>query len=231
MCSSDLFSTTDGEMAEVEPATARVVYAADVPGGHRWALVMARADQWWAVNWFAGPSGADPAALTEVVPPSSWSDTEPLALIDVSAATAPILVFGDPATAFEYSPSLDRAPDGSLVRTYQPLPVVDGVPLGEVPAPVHLGAGEVRAVDRPYLGPVWDVRYAGPTPWDDWWVGAETPDLALLAPCLTDLGFTVDVGTGGDSWSYTDTSTALLTSAETAVREKAVADCHVAASE
>ena len=227
---SEAMDTTTGNMAEIEPETRRVVYAADVPGGHRWALVMARADRWWAVNWFSGPRGADPASMTEVPAPGRWSETEPLVLMDVSAASAPIVVFGDPDAAYEYSPSLDRAPDGSLVRAYEPLPVVDGVPLGEVPTPVVWSAGEVRAVDRPYRGPVWDVRFAGPTPWDTWWAAGGPPDLALLAPCLSALGYEVEVGPGDGEYSYTDLSADLLTSDEQAAREKATADCHTAAS-
>ena len=227
---SEAMNTANGTMSAIEPETRRVVYAADVPGGHRWALVMARAGRWWAVDWFAGPSGADPAGLTEVQTPSSWSQTQPLALMDVSAASAPIVVFGDPDAAYEYSPSLDRAPDGSLVREYAPLPVVDGVPLGEVPAPVHYSAGEVRAVGQPHLGPIWDIRFAGPPPWESWWAAAGPPDLALLTPCMAALGYRVEAEDDAGGYSITDTVTAPMSSDEQAAREKATAECQTAAS-
>lgn len=228
---SPAMDPTTGSSAEIEPDTRRVLYAADVPGGHRWAVVMARSRQSWAVNWFAGPGGADPASLTEASYPTVWSPTQPLALMDVSAATAPIVVLGDPGATYEYSPSLDRTPDGSLVRDFQPLPVVDGVPLGAVPTPVVWNAGELRPSAGASYSPVWDVRYTGAAPWDSWYapVGGP-PDLAVLAPCLTALGYTVDVGPGEGEYSYGDPASFDRSSAEQAVREKATADCHNASS-
>jgi hypothetical protein len=194
-------------------------------------VVLARTESWWAVNWFAGPGGADPTNLAEVSTPTRLSDYDPLVLMDVSAASAPIVVLGDPDTDYEYSPSLDRAPDGSLVRAYQPLPEVDGVPLGEVPTPVVYNAGEARAAGKPWLNPIWDIRYAGTAPWDSWWGKVSgPPDLALLTPCLAPLGYVVEAGQGDYDYSITDLEPAPLSSEEQAVRDKATAECQTAAS-
>ncbi|GAB4079597.1 hypothetical protein GCU67_02575 [Modestobacter muralis] len=227
---SPALDQTTGTSTQIEPDTRRVVYAADVPNGHRWALVMARTRQSWAVNWFTGPDGADAADLTEASYPTLWSPTEPLALMDVSADTAPIMVFGDPGATYEYSPSLDRAPDGSLVRDFQPLPTVDGVPLGLVPTPVVWSAGELRAAAGG-TDAIWDIRYSSPAPWERWYGGAGgPPDMAVLVPCLTALGYTVDVGPGEGQFGYSETGTPDRTSAEEAVHEQATAECHTAAS-
>ncbi|MCZ2829266.1 hypothetical protein O2W14_10525 [Modestobacter sp. VKM Ac-2986] len=233
----------NGVAAEVEPDTRRVLYAADVPGGHRWAVVMARSHQSWAVNWFTGPAGADPAGMTEASYPSSWSPTEPLALMDASTEAVPLVVFGDPGIGYEYSPSLDRAPDGSLVREFQPLPVVDGVPLGVVPRPVVWGAGALRRStgedrstdDDRTPGDGWspggDFRYVGAAPWESWYgEAAGPPDMAVLVPCLTALGYDVTVGPGESEYGWSDPTTVERSSTEQAVREKATADCQNAAS-
>ena len=215
-----------GSAWAIEPDTRRVVYAADVPGGHRWVLVMARWRQSWAVNWFAGPEGGGPTDLTEVMQPTGWSATEPFALMDVTAPTAPLLVFGDPGDTFEYSPSLDRAPDGDLVREFEPLPMVDGIPLGVVPTPVIWSAGELREIDVSYRGPVWDLRLAGDAPWDGWYDFDGGPaDEAVLGPCLTALGYTVEDGPGENDVGYSGPGPVDLSTTEHAVLEKATADC------
>jgi hypothetical protein len=216
---------------EIEPDTRRVVYAADVPGGHRWALVMARWRQQWAVAWFSGPRGATPAQLTEAYQATPWTGTAPLALIDASEPRGPLLLLAEPGVGAEYSPSLDRAPDGRMVRDFDPLPVVDGAPLGMVTTPVTWNAGEVHQLIGTTRTPVFELRITGNPEWQTRWGFSDTtPDEAVLAACLTGLGLDVDDGPGeGDlSWGWTDTGQ--TTSAEDAEREEAAADCHAQAS-
>ncbi|MFQ1002917.1 hypothetical protein [Modestobacter sp. SSW1-42] len=227
---STLLDPGNGDPVDIEPDTRRVVYAADVPGGHRWALVMARWRTQWAIAWFAGPRGATAAELTEAYPPTPWSGRGPLALMDASAERGPLLVLAEPGVEGEYSPSLDRTPDGRLVRDFDPLPEVDGALLGMVTTPVTWNAGELYQVQRGSRSQVFEVLYTGSPPWESWYAGMTgPPDETLLAACLTGLGFDVDDGPAeGDlSWSHT---TGDESSAESAARERSAADCHTQAS-
>ena len=113
----------------------RVVYAADVPGGHRWAVVLARSGVQWTWAWFTGPAGADADELTLAVEPDRIERDAVLALMDVAGPAAPLVVLGRPGDGAEYSPGPRRAP--------APLPEVDGVPLGEVPPPAGRGTEAV----------------------------------------------------------------------------------------
>ena len=228
---SGVMDPNSGVLYQAEPDTHRVVYAADVPGGHRWVVVMARWRQQWAVNWFSGPRGADPAELVEAYAPVPWSGLGPLALMDASDALGPLLVLAQPGVSAEYSPSRDRAPDGRLVRDFHPLPVVDGALLGMVATPVTWDAGELYQVRGPSRSQVFDVFYTGDAPWNSWYAGiGEPPDEAVLAECLTALGLEVHDGPGDQDMSYTDTGREDLTSAESAARDEAAAGCHVQAS-
>jgi hypothetical protein len=220
-----------GIMRPAEPDTRRVVYAADVPGGHRWVVVMARWEDRWAVNWFAGPSGADPARLTEAYAPVPWSEFAPLALMDASAELSPLLVLGEPGTSADYSPSRDRASDGQLVRDFEPLPELDGVLLGTVPTPVTWDAGELHEVRGRNRGRVLEVLVTGGAPWSSWYTGVDgLPDDAVLGPCLTALGLPVDDGPGRHDLSWTDIGRDDLASVEAAARDEAVATCHAQAT-
>ncbi|MCZ2829265.1 hypothetical protein O2W14_10520 [Modestobacter sp. VKM Ac-2986] len=220
-----------GGAPEIELDTRRVVYAADVPGGHRWALVMARWRHQWAVTWFSGPRGAAPTELTEAHPAVPWSGRGPLALMDASAPRGPLLVLAEPGAAAEYSPSLDRAPDGRLVRDFDPLPVVDGALLGMVTTPVTWDAGEAYVLRDTARNQVLEVLYTGSPEWMTWYGSLDgPPDEAVLAACLTGLGFDVDDGPGEQDLSYGMTLTEGESSAESAAREKSAADCHVQAS-
>ena len=220
-----------GNAWPIEAGSRRVVYAADVPGGHRWAVVMARWHHTWAVSWFAGPSGAAPEQLTEAHPPAGWSTSEPVALMDVSAVSSPLVVIAEPGATFEYSPSLDRAPDGTLVRDFQPLPVVDGVPFGMVPTPVTWDAGQLDQLRGANRSQVSGLQSTGEAPWNSWWQHLEDqPDEAVLAACLTAHGFTVETFEDATGVAYSDPRTMDLSSAESAAREQEAAGCHLEAT-
>jgi hypothetical protein len=226
---SDPADPEAGSAWQVESGTSRAVYAADVPGGHRWAVVMARWRSQWAVAWFTGPAGSPAEDLTLAAPPTPWSGRGPLALMDVTGPRGPLLVLAEPGVSAEYSPSLDRAPDGRLVRDFEPLPRFDGVLLGWVTTPITWTAGEVHQVRDDVAVTVPDLLITGEPPWPDWFADSGAPvDDAVLGPCLTALGFDVDDGPGaGDlQWSL---SVPTESSRETAAREQAAADCRVRA--
>ena len=213
----------------------RVLYAADVPGGSRWVLVMGRVGRELVHAWFTGPAGAAPGELVLAGGPARTPADQPLALLDATGATGPLVVVGRPGDRAGYSPSLDRDASGRLGRTYTELPVVDGVPLGEVVSPVAHGAGQVRArsdraspsvvvpatVDDPPLVPV------GPGAGQDaarYW--------AALRDCLVPRGFLVEPAPDGTGlrWSGGPApapDVGPLSSAEQAQNDAAVAHCLV----
>jgi hypothetical protein len=134
--------------------TRRVVYAADVASGQRWALVLGWAGGQLVHAWFTGPAGASPDRL-ELAGRPAPTGTQPLALLD--AATGMLVVVGRPGDGATYSPSLDRDDTGRLERTFTAVPVVDGVPAGEVPVPVAPGSARVRMVPGSGGGSTGDV--------------------------------------------------------------------------
>ena len=228
---SDPADPEAGAAWQVEPGTSRVVYAADVPGGHRWAVVMARWQAQWAVAWFSGPTGSAAARLTLATQPTPWSGLDPLALMDASAPRGPLLVLAAPGVSAEYSPGLDRDADGRLVRDFDSLPVVDGALLGSVTTPLTWRAGEVHQLRDGNRRQVLDVLVAAGATWDTWYAGVDGPlDEAVLGPCLTAAGFDVADGPGDADLSWGVTTVAGESSAESAAREKAAADCQVQAS-
>ncbi|WP_222195900.1 hypothetical protein [Modestobacter italicus] len=206
------------------PETHRVVYAADVPGGQRWVVVLGRAGPDWLCTWFTGPRGAEPEEMTVALRGLPLRAQEGLALTDVSAASGPLVVLAASGTEAEYSPSLDRGPDGTLGREYRALPLVDGVPLGIVPTPITWNAGDVRLADGG--GPVIPVYNGQAASWPVWPAGPV--DDALAAPCLEQLGLTVDLSNGGLSWG--EANRPAMSSAEEAAREAAIAACFRAAA-
>ncbi|NEK93061.1 hypothetical protein GCU67_02570 [Modestobacter muralis] len=217
-----------------DPATRRVVYAADVPGGHRWAVVMASNGPQWVLNWFAGPSGAAPAELTEAFGPVQVSADEPVALMDVSADTGPLVVLTDPGVAAEYSATLDRAPDGTLVRTAVTLPEVDGVPLGLVRAPVAYGpdtSPELYVRRDGVRTPVESFLMTGTPPWTRTQYPTRPPDPAEVAECLVANGFTVEAAPPSAGVYFEDPRTGDLSSTEQADRERASEDCFIGAAQ
>jgi hypothetical protein len=215
-----------GDMQSPDPGTQRVVYAGDVPGGHRWGVVIGRAGMQWMYAWFAGPAGADPDQLQLAAVDRSIRG-QVLALMDVTDATGPLVVLTAPGDGAEYSPSLDRTATGELARRYDPLPVVDGVPTATVTTPISWDAGQVHLlrdgvlIDVPLMttGTPEYVPVYGPDP----------PDPAVLTPCMAAIGIDVDVDSlGGVSWSYD--SNEPMSSAEQAVQERAADRCWTAAT-
>jgi len=220
-----------GATLDPEPGTRRVVFAADVPGGHRWAVVLARSGVQWLVAWFAGPRGAEPRQMTEAAPPMPFLGSQPMALMDVSAVTGPLVVLAAPGRDAEYSPSLDRAPDGGLVRDFRPVPVVDGVPMGQVTMPITWGAEELRVLlDGADRGTA-TVLSTGVPPWAQQTAFGPGPvDDTVLGACLTGVGFDVTVSAGGQGVSWENPSAGQLSSAEQAVVDRQVDQCYAQAT-
>ena len=211
-----------------DPDTRRVVYAADVPGGHRWAVVMAGHGPQWVLNWFTGPRGAEPGELTEATPPTVFSPSEPLALMDVSADTGPLVLLGEPGATAEYSATLDRAPDGSLVRDFLSLREVAGVPAALVRTPL---TSDPATSARLYLRrdgvdvQVQQVLTTGTPPWVRTDQEPRPLDPAAVEACLAAIGFTVQAAPPRDGFYYEDPRTGDLSSVEQAARDRASEEC------
>ncbi|QXG76402.1 hypothetical protein KUM42_02230 [Modestobacter sp. L9-4] len=184
--------------------TRRVLFAGDVPGGHRWALVMGRVGDGFRTAWFAGRAGAPPERLTLWLGTGDAAPDVPITLQDASGPTGPLVVVGLPGDRVEYSPGQDRDATGRLVRSYAELPVVDGVSLGEVATPLvdHagvaiayrdgqiVGAGAPRTLNAPLRGvPLHPDRNAA------YWL--------RLRDCLTPQGFRVTLAPSGLDLSWT----------------------------
>jgi hypothetical protein len=209
-----------------EPETRRVVYATDLPTGQRWVVVIGRAGLTWEYAWLTGPTGADPDEL-ELVASGDTTRGRVLALMDVTEATAPLVVLTVPGEEAEYSPSLDRTAGGELVRQFSPLPLVDGVPTATVTTPVTWDAGQVRLLRDGVRSDV-DLMTTG-QPDSAVVLGPNEPDPAVLTPCMAALGIDVQVdGQGGVTWSYD--SSARLSSAEQAAQERAADRCWTVAT-
>ena len=211
----------------------RVVYAADVPGGHRWAVVMASYGTQWVVNWFAGPRGAAPADLSEAYGPTGYARALPLALMDVSAETGPLVVLADPGVGAEYSATLDRAPDGSLVRDFTELREVDGALVGLVRTPVAFGpdtSPELFQVRNGVRTPLGFTLTTGVPPWTPTEYPDSPPDPAAVSECLTTAGFEVEAAPPSAGVYYSDPRTGELSSAEQAERDRASEACFLSAS-
>ena len=225
----------DGAELTPYPTTRRVVYAADVPGGSRWVVVLGRNGVQWLVAWFTGPRDASPDEMTLALPASPFLGSEPLVLMDVSGTTGPVVVLAEPGDGAEYAPGLDRAPDGQLVRDFDPLPMTDGVPVGLVTMPVTWNAAQLFVLHDGERFLTGIQLVTGTPPWAMVSWGPNPPDDAVLAACLTEAGFVVagdplrgDVADVGVSWS--DPVSGQLTSAEQAVRDRLVDGCYTRAT-
>ncbi|MBB3677690.1 hypothetical protein [Modestobacter versicolor] len=218
--------------ADLHPAedTRRVLFAGDVPGGQRWAVVMGKVGAQHAWAWYVGPAGAAAEDLELAAPPARGGTDTPIALLDDRSATGPLLVLSRPGDEAEYSASLDRDAAGVLTRTFTALPVVDGVPLGEVTTPIVFGAGELHVLRDGVR-----VDQAVPTtPFTEEPVPApqqQTGDPArfaeLMAGCLEPLGFQVRIGPDGTSSEILSGpyGTGPLSSAEDAETEALITRC------
>jgi hypothetical protein len=227
------WSSASGGSEPSRPADAesrRVVYAADVPGGHRWAVVMARSGSQWVINWFAGPRGAAPAELSEAYGPTGYARGLPLALMDVSAETGPLVVLADPGVGAEYSATLDRAPDRSLRREFTELREVDGALVGLVRTPVAFGpdtAAELVQLRNGVRTPVGIILNTGTPPWTPTDFPETPPDPTAVAECLTAAGFTVQAAPPSAGVYFEDPRTGALSSAEEAERDRASEACYL----
>ena len=216
--------------------TRRVAYAADVPGSERWALVLGRAGGQPVHAWFTGPAGTGPGGLALTAGPERTGTNPAITLLDASGPTGTLVVVGRPEDAAEYSPSVDRDSTGRLRRTYVPLPVVDGVPVGRVVAPAVYGAGQVRVlsvrggrVARDVLVP---TVVGGPVapPAGRGVDGSDPQYWNRLRDCLVTLGFQVrpDPDGTGLTWSggpATAPDVGPLSTSEQAQNDAASAGC------
>ena len=220
--------TSIGSHRLLDPGSTRVVYAADVPGGRRWAVVLARSGALWLVDWFAGPAGAGPEQLTEASPPALFSLSEPLALLDLSADTGPLVVLAAEGAEVEYSATLDRGDDGTLGREFQPLRPVDGVPLGLVTTPITYDPQTSAIIDLVQDGvrhEVHQVLATGTPPWARADADPGRPDPAAAAACLTAAGFVVQAAPPSAGLYYQDPRSGQLSSLEQADRDRTSRDC------
>jgi DNA-directed RNA polymerase specialized sigma24 family protein len=152
-----------GDLPVPDPDTVEVLFADDVPGG-RWVLLSGRAnlpgqdvgfpDSPPSVQpvtaWFTGPPGAAPDELvmrTYPFPPG----VPAASLVDPLSGT--FVVMTDRDAEVQVSRGVDIAADGSMSRTWEALPLDDGVAVGAVP-PVgpYVGSSFTLRVQAPGFG-------------------------------------------------------------------------------
>jgi hypothetical protein len=112
------------EQTDPPVGTRHVVWAGDVPGGQRWALV---AGEHTALALFTGPAGAPADRLTLANAPHEQASDEPFAVQD--AATGTLLVVAAPGDTIEVSERPVFAADGTESRSWQDSAGRDGVAL------------------------------------------------------------------------------------------------------
>lgn len=197
----------DGANASPAAETRRVVFAGEVPGGERWAVVMGHIDDQQVWAWFLGSSEATPDELTLAAEPARGGASQSIAVIDSRQPTGLLLVLSQPGDGVEYSPSLDRDTSGRLMRTYIPLPAVDGVAMAKVVTPITPDAGEVHVLRHTTV-----VAKPIPTPPTRLLPSLTTPASLTGDPeifgeqmkaCLEPLGFTVALY-GPDAYAIVD---------------------------
>ncbi|MBB3675390.1 hypothetical protein FHX36_001125 [Modestobacter versicolor] len=106
------------------PATRRVVFAGDVPGG-RWALVVTGEGANRAAAWFSGPEGAQAGRLRLRSVALDPDPALPVSLADPS--TGALVVVGAPGDTVAVSERPEVTADGSLARETTDVPAPDGV--------------------------------------------------------------------------------------------------------
>ncbi len=200
--------------AQLTPAASsrQVLFAGDLPGGRRWALVVGEDAGQGVSAWFGGPAGAAPADLTLLAPPERFSPDEPLALLDGTGAAPLLVVAGRPGDTARYSSGSIRFDDGSIDRLWTDLPGGDGVFVAEVDPPVYDGADvvDVAAPGRTTLlrgVPRTDGSPSRPALPVAWVQVSATTDPALrdrLTDCLPPEGSTVHHGDGDVRYGYPD---------------------------
>jgi hypothetical protein len=124
----------EGAWLEPEEPDRRVLFAGEVPGGDRWALVMGRVGFQLLYIWFTGPPDARGARLQPAAPPGRGGPEEPMTLMD-QEQPATIVVVGLPGDEVSFSS------DGAA---WESVPTDDGVAVGTVTAPETLAGAELR---------------------------------------------------------------------------------------
>jgi hypothetical protein len=156
----------------------RVVFAGDVPGG-RYALVAAGGtpSRPAAIGWFAGPPGASADRLRLVSGQASPAPDQPTALTDPTTGT--LVVVGAPQDQFQVSERPEISAEGTVGRTFTPVPSPGGVAvvgLTALPGTSHSSVRFQSAGDDP-SGPF--LFPAVVVPADD---GTGTPPASRLRP-------------------------------------------------
>ncbi len=191
----------------------QVLFAGDLPGGRRWALVVGEDAGQGVSAWFGGPAGAAPVDLALLAPPERFSADEPVALLDGTGAAPLLVVVARPGDSARWSSGSIRFDDGSIDRLWTDLPGGDGVFVAEVDPPAYDGADivEVAATGRSALlrgVPRTDGSPSRPALPVAWVQVSATTDPALrdrLTACLLPEGFTVSTVAGGDvQYGYPD---------------------------
>ncbi|MGY1702343.1 hypothetical protein [Geodermatophilus sp. SYSU D00766] len=227
----------DGAALNPPAGSRQVLFAGDLPGGRRWALVVG-ADQGQGVAaWFGGPAGATPAELTVLAPPERFTEDAVVSLLDTTGPVPVLAVVGEPGDRARYSPGTVRLPDRSIGHVWTDLTGSEGALVAAVAAPPVAGAETVEIVRGGSFPTVLrgitltyeSSRYAA------WELGeAVFTDPAVreaLAACLAPQGITVEVyGDGGVSVTPADgiASPGELSDAEVGARQ-AASDAAVAA--
>ncbi|MGY1653692.1 hypothetical protein [Geodermatophilus sp. SYSU D01119] len=124
----------------------RVLFAGDLPGGRRWALVMGADGGQRVYAWFGGPAGAAPGELTLLAQPQRGSLAQPVVLLEATGEQALLVVIGLPGDSARYSPGTVRFDDVTVGRVWTDLRGDDGVLVTEVDRPVYVGAETVEVV-------------------------------------------------------------------------------------
>lgn len=132
------------------PSNARVdvVFAGDVPGGDRLALVLTQRrgpnrDRPVAV-WLEGPTGATATQMRQNGWEAPPSRVETWAHGDGTGTT--LVVVGPQAASVETVASVTYAADGSIQRSWSPLATEDGVAAVRLPPRLDSGTTEIRVV-------------------------------------------------------------------------------------
>ncbi|GAB3307319.1 hypothetical protein GCM10027451_15420 [Geodermatophilus aquaeductus] len=195
--------------AELHPpaSTRRVLFAGDLPGGRRWALVMGEAEGQLVSAWFGGPAGAAAGELRMLAPPERGGGDQPVALLETAAAGTLLVVVGRPGDTARYSSGTLRFDDGAVGRVWTDLPGADGVLAAEVDPPVYDGAElvDVAGDGAPQVTlrdvPRTDGSASRPALPLAWVRVSATTDPVLrdaLTGCLLPYGFTVGTAADGD---------------------------------
>jgi RNA polymerase sigma-70 factor (sigma-E family) len=126
--------------------TRQVLFAGDLPGGRRWALVVGSDEGQGVAAWFGGPAGAAPAELTALAPPERFTRGAIASLLDTTGPAPVLVVVAEPGDRVRWSPGTVRLPDGSTGHAWTDLTGSDGVLVAEVAAPSVAGSGTIELV-------------------------------------------------------------------------------------